>query len=252
MLTIALHSARINVHEMDLLNPFIPKDRNVDMDKKNESGPRSSVRVDMLFICLEAAKEFFDTFLSIPVAEYRRFSFTEWSRLIVATVVLYKLSLGSPRIPEWDVQIARSTVRLELYLESLCYRMQNISIASPGVPEGTDLFSIMKLIFENVKSTYERLKQLPQAVSASDDSKVHETSFPSKTQYLNRCPAFPYWGKQIHRDLSSELDGTDTGNGDAFPGDPFVGAELSNDHDFWSDMMAEAAYGPGSAVAPNF
>jgi hypothetical protein len=110
----------------------------------------------------------------------------------------------------------------------------------------------MNMIFENVKSTYERLKQLPQEASANDHSKVHETTFPPKASYLNRCPAFPYWGKQIHRDHSSEFEAAGTGNEDAFPGDPFVGAELSNDHDFWSEMMAEAAYGPGGGVNPTF
>jgi hypothetical protein len=252
MLNVSRHFAKICVHEMDLLNPFVPKNKSFEVDQSGESPVRSSIRVDILFICLEATKEFFDTFLCIPATEYRRLSFVEWSRLIVTTVALYKLSLGSPRIPEWDVQIARNTVRLEIYLEALCYRIQSISIASPSVPEGTDLFSILRQIFDNVRTTYERLRQLPQSVSASDDSKVHETSFPAKPTYQNRCPAFPYWGKSVHQESTTSTsditsDGTSVADVEVFAEDPFVGADLTSDHDFWSEMMAEAAYGPNWA-----
>jgi hypothetical protein len=126
--------------------------------------------------------------------------------------------------------------------------MHSVSRSDPASLEKTDLFSMMGPIFENVKWTYDRLKQLPQSQSANDTNPVHATSFqntsvsaasPLKT-YQHRCPAFPFWKSQrADMGLFQEVEGLASGDtpvGTAVS-DTFDGYNLVGDHDFWADTM---------------
>lgn len=243
--------------EMDIFNPFVPACKKQNRIPSSEVlAEISPVRLNILFACLSAAQSFFSSFLSIPASSYRLLSIVDWSRLIYATVIIYKLSLGSPRIPEWDVQAARTTANLECYLETLCQRMQSISSTGPGVPEGADLFSIMKLIFDNVKSTYVRLRDDPRYANPREheDENVHETSFPTKKPLhggrrypASRCPAFPYLNKQGQKSPADGQDQHGESLEELLGADPFAtGAEFPDGYDCWTQMMADtAAFGAG-------
>lgn len=175
-LSLATQFATSHAHEMDHLNPCLSNKHFIPGDLKDWASNMSSQH-DVLMVCLDAATAFIETFLSLPLTEYPKLSVLQWWGLICNTAFLYRLSLGTPKLRQWNVAIARDAARLELYLELLCYRMQCITGSTSEVAIGRDLFSLMCPIFSNVKSTYERLKKLPQSSSAIDEQPVHAKAF---------------------------------------------------------------------------
>jgi hypothetical protein len=247
----ACHFATMHAHEMDLINPL---NNTVHMHEKMTSSTLGSfssrIRLDVLLICLEATKRFCEGFLALPPEGYRQMSFVQWSGLIYATVILYKLSVGLQKVPEWDASVARSAISIEDFVETLRTRMDSVSDADPASPK-TSLFCMMGSILENVGRTYDRLKRLPQSQSASDTNPVHATSFPAvppsavppvkKAQH--RCPAFPFW-KGRGPDMFDGVEGF-VGSSSDFANtairDAFTGFDLEGDHDLWAETMPEAA-----------
>lgn len=112
--------------------------------------------LDTLFTCLESGKAFLNKILSMPVTRYRYISFIHWMRLPYVLVIISKLSFPSPQhtASQWDTQKAQDHVRLDLYLESLCYRMQSITSSLPNTEP--DFFSTLKLILEKTRYWYMR------------------------------------------------------------------------------------------------
>jgi hypothetical protein len=200
----ACHLARMYVHEMALISPFNKTYGAASMTMSTSESYRSSIRLDVLLVCLEATKQLCEVVLALPAREYRHISLVQWDSIIYATVLLYKFSIGLSEVPEWDVRVARSALSIEMFLETLWSRLDSISPACEATLEMTDLFSMMGPILENVKRTYDRLKQIPQSQSANDTSLVHATSFSNATvasnsplkTYQHRCPAFPFWKHQ--------------------------------------------------------
>jgi hypothetical protein len=263
IIEMACHFAGIHAHEMNLINPFTKKMSGaVATTSSTSESFVSSIRLDVLLVCLDATTRFCEGFLALPAGEYRHMSFIQWSGLIYATVVLYKFSLGLPQIPEWDVGVARSAINIEAFLETLYARMHSVSPPDSANLEKADLFSMMGPIFENVKRTYDRLKQLPQSQSANDTNPVHATSFqnasasaasPLKT-YQHRCPAFPFWKSQdTDMSLFRGVEGFPGGDTfvDTAVSDTFGGYNLVGDHDFWAETMPEAAPLPGGWTFPS-
>lgn len=177
---------------MDILGKnLVNKERQGDENMPNQ--------LDVMMGCLDSAKCYVESFLSCPLSEYPKLAVAQWWGLIGAVYILYVLSIGTPQLPLWDVCVTRDKVRLEIYLDLLCYRMQSITGSTTEAPAGRDLFSLMCPIFANVKTSYERLKKLPQTASSVDNGPVHGTSFEGEVKPCNkrvkpgRCPAFPYW-----------------------------------------------------------
>jgi hypothetical protein len=263
IIEMACHFANIYAHEMNLVNPFTKKaPEAVTTTSSTSELFISSIRLDVLLACLDATKRFCEGFLTLPTQEYRHMSFIQWSGLIYAIVVLYKFSLGLPQVPEWDVSVARSAINIEMFLETLYARMHSVSESDPTNLEKTDLFSMMGLILENVKQTYDRLKQLPQSQSANDTNPVHATSFQNTSArtgspvkiYQHRCPAFQFWKNQsTDRSIFQEIEGFPSGNTsvDATVSDTFGGYNLIGDNDFWADTIPEVASLPGGWSFPS-
>jgi hypothetical protein len=210
VIDLAILFTGVYVHEMDLLNPFRPPNNpgNVNLVVENHHSDPS--KCEVLLTCLGASQQYLQRFLDLPWDLYSRVSCAQWSALAYSTVIMYRLSLGVSHIPEWNTQAARNC-RLEDSLASLCDKMQHITQTRRQTPESKlqqgDLYSVTGLVFENVKSSYERLKDVPQEMSISDDQPVHTTSFPKPVtaDYRppqpprvsvppSRCPAFQWWG----------------------------------------------------------
>ena len=234
------HAVNIDVHEMGLLycSSAIRRTSNSTLAAGCSQTHKSFICLNILFTCLEATKSYFESFLSLPVQHYRYISYIELGRLIFATFVLYKLCLGPSTVPEWDVHVARKTANIEIYLESLCYRLQHINVGNPKDPQKVDLFSLLKLIFENVKMTYQRLKVREEPIEGIDDTAPH-LSFvrapkaPTRPKRLF-CPAFPYWKPKPSEGLGNSGD-------DFFGNSCDIGnMELPEDPNFWNSIMNDA------------
>jgi len=250
IIQMASQFASIHVHQMDLINPFAKKADGVESKMASKPGSfSSSIRLDILLVCLDATKRLCEGFVALPTEEYRHISFGQWSAVIYATVVLYKFSIGLPQVPEWDVSVARNALSIEMFLRTLYSRMYSISGSDPVHVGKKDLFSMMGPIYENVKQTYDRLKQLPQSESAKDTNPVHATCFsdtvsiaaPIQT-FQHRCPAFPFWKSQSSDvSLFDGVEGLPVGHlpvntaiGDTLSGFDFVGED-----EFWGATMPE-------------
>ena len=186
---------------MDLINPFADKTLSRQQDVINPSGAslNAQVRHEILVLCLKSTKDFFESFMTIPASEYNLISFVQWNALIFATMVLYRLSLGLASIPEWNPEIARSSVPLETYLDHCC-QLMSAATSTNELDDGkrrNDLFSLMAPIWNNVRDTYLRLRDLPWDEAVADQGKVHATNFPSHhTSVPRRCPALALWSRK--------------------------------------------------------
>lgn len=129
--------------------------------------------LDTLLTCLESGKAFLDKILSMPVTRYRHISFIQWMRLPYVLVIVSKLSFPSPQhtASQWDTQKAQDRVRLDLYLESLCYRMQSITSSLPDAEP--DFFATLKLILEKTRRWYMRKTH---SATAEDDGEAAATT----------------------------------------------------------------------------
>ncbi|KFZ01378.1 hypothetical protein V500_00788 [Pseudogymnoascus sp. VKM F-4518 (FW-2643)] len=193
--SLASHLATSHAYEMGILSKnMVNKER-----RGCDNAASTPSQLDVLMACLDSAKCYVETFLSFPLSEYPKLAVPQWWGLVGSVYILYVLSIGTPQVPLWDVCVAKDKVRLEIYLDLLCYRMQSITGSTTEAPAGRDLFSLMGPIFANVKASYERLKKLPQTTSSADKEPVHGTAFESESKPCNkrikpgRCPAFPFW-----------------------------------------------------------
>lgn len=225
------HLINVSVHEMGLL--YCMSWRESHPVATPQPSFAASIRLNILFSCLEASKSYFECLLSLPAAEYRNFSFVEWGRLVYATFVLYKLSIGPSAIPEWDVQVARNTAKLEIYLESLCYRLQCLTPSKTINPQKSDLFSMYKMIFENVRSTYLHLKDQPPGNLEEVQPHVSFSTPDNHAPKLQRgpCPAFPYMRMDAFKGTSDFTS--------LFEISADMNTEIPDDHEFWNGMMAD-------------
>ena len=229
--------------EMDTINPCLQ-----NIPRSLEASPASQVPV--LKVCLEASKSFVETFLSFPLSEYSKLSGSQWWGLVSNVVILYRLAIGTPQLPHWDVNIAREKFKLEIYLELLSYRVQGATECAVEAPRGRDMFSLMGAILANVKDTYERLKKLPQAASSMDGERVHGMALDefreksgdaqAASLYKRRCPAFSFRTNQwkvrspsptTHDDLCALFDSIEP--------DSLVDIDSIQDDGTWLDAMPE-------------
>lgn len=193
---LACEIAVMHVYEMDLVNVFASRTRRTTDSLKHSTRSSSTSRIplEVLFLCLKSAGQLAQNFLSTPVSEYGSLSYMQWSCIIYAITIIYRLTVGIPQLRDWDVRVARTTIDFDSILDALCSRFDGISRCDHAALENGDLFSMMGSIFENVKQTYGRLQQLPQDDSADDTGQVHATSFvPSTLKYRHPCPAFQTW-----------------------------------------------------------
>ena len=77
--------------------------------------------------CFDATKKYFETFTSAPISEYYNMSFAEWARLIQVLKVMSRLCFPIIGAPEWDDEKARKEARFGMIMESILYRMQELT-----------------------------------------------------------------------------------------------------------------------------
>nr|POF21848.1 hypothetical protein CFP56_72632 [Quercus suber] len=104
---------------------------------------------------LEAGKAFLDTLVSVPTAEFFVISLAEWTHLPRVTMDIAKLSTHDTKHPAaWSVDSARDRAQLNLYLDSFCYRMQNLTTCAPPTQPTPDYWLVMKNIMHSASDWY--------------------------------------------------------------------------------------------------
>lgn len=122
------------------------------------SGPSSTdtFHLDLLLSCLKAAKAYLDTLLDMSATLYRLLSFVEWMRLPRVLAIICKLCIPSNNYTDihWDCHTAQERVRVDLYLESLCYRMQSLTTFDNTSQPLPDFWILLKTLLERIRSWY--------------------------------------------------------------------------------------------------
>ncbi|KAF2265012.1 hypothetical protein CC78DRAFT_210696 [Lojkania enalia] len=165
----------------------------------------SSAQINALLSALEAGKCFFDRLLEIPVSEYHLVSFSEWMRLPFVIITISKLCIPNEtyKTLQWDPKIAQERVRLELYLESLCYRMQGLATFDKVKQPHPDYWTAMKMIMDLTRAWYCRRIQ-----EKNDSSARSGQALPTPDTLRNF--------NQNVAESSSELDSTTSVNGNIY------------------------------------
>jgi hypothetical protein len=115
-----------------------------------------TARLNALLATLEACKRFFDTLLACPMANYHILAFSEWFRIPVVVITLARLCIPSDAhaAAQWDVKMAHERGRLDLYLESLCYRMKGLSTYKRTQSFHHDFYWALEMIMGTTKNWF--------------------------------------------------------------------------------------------------
>jgi hypothetical protein len=136
------------------------------------------------------------------------------------------LCFNVPDIPEWDAAAARQQSHFGVYLESICYRMQQLLVQG-SIDEGSmggeslsaeahpNSFQMFKSVLEVVKNVYERLvgNAAAEALEMSAGGMSTPSSFTLSGGPLS-CPVLngaiketEYWHMLQDSDFMDLLDG---------------------------------------------
>jgi hypothetical protein len=125
---------------------------------EESSSTADSTQLNALLSTLEAGKRFLDALLSYPMDEYHLISFSEWMRLptVIMTVARLCMPTNANITSGWDFKTAQERVRLDLCLEALCYRMQQLSTYDKTKKSHPDFWFAMRFINDLTKNWYMR------------------------------------------------------------------------------------------------
>ena len=135
--------------------------------------PTDTLHLDHLHSCLQSAKAYLDAIIAMSVLHYCHLSFAEWMRLPRVLAIICKLCIPSNYHTEihWDYHMAQERVRVDLYLESLCYRMQSLTMCDRTSQRLGDFWSLLKTLLERVRSWYtHRIQLSPEEVPTAKDT----------------------------------------------------------------------------------
>ena len=135
----------------------------------------SAFWLDHNLSCLQAGKAYLDAILAIPAMHYRLLSFVEWMRLLRVVAIICKLCIPSNHYTDihWDHRMAQERVRVDLYLESLCYRVQSLTMFDKRSQRLGDIWILLKGLLERIRSWYTgRIRLSPEEVATAKDTDV--------------------------------------------------------------------------------
>ncbi|KAL5376820.1 hypothetical protein DPSP01_010231 [Paraphaeosphaeria sporulosa] len=122
----------------------------------NQDYIADATRLNALLATLEACKRYLDTLISCPMSNYHILAFAEWFRIPLVVITLARLCIPSDAhaAAQWDVKAAHERGRLDLYLESLCYRMKNLSTFKRTQSFHHDFYWSLEMIMDLTKSWF--------------------------------------------------------------------------------------------------
>ena len=105
-------------------------------------GGRGNQRLDSLYACLHATKNWFDLFLSLSPASYVGLTMPIFTQMAFCILALYRLATFDD--PVWDRGLVRDTADLSLILGQIIEKSSQVKAAvnlDPGTSEDKDMFS---------------------------------------------------------------------------------------------------------------
>ena len=103
---------------------------------------RGNQRLDSLYTCLHATKNWFDIFLSLSPASYVGFTMPIFTQMAFCILALFRLSTFDD--PVWDRGLVRETADLSLILGQIVEKNSQVKAMAkldPDTSEDKDLFS---------------------------------------------------------------------------------------------------------------
>jgi hypothetical protein len=107
--------------------------------------------------CFQDTRSVFEGFIALPIAEYRNFSIVEWSRLIQTVVNLFTLCSTISKVPDLDPSVRHQSALFGIYLESLCYRMDELTNVGKSTQAAPDVFCMFKSVLRIVRDMYDEM-----------------------------------------------------------------------------------------------
>ena len=111
--------------------------------------------------------------------------------------VLYRLSVGLPEVPQWDVEIAQQTVDLQAYIDKLLSHLQVIKPLPDRQIPNKSLFSRLPEIMGSVRTTYALAKENLAQVRDSRHAHHELKAFNNTASSVRRCPAVRYSSRHV-------------------------------------------------------
>ncbi|RDW83663.1 Zn(II)2Cys6 transcription factor [Aspergillus mulundensis] len=225
-------AAKIRIYEMGLVYRYGQRKRAPANVSTQPTAPARSTVNHNLIQSLICAKEYLDAFLVMTQREYNKLPLSAWYQLILAIIVLYRLSVGLPDYPNWDREIAQDTVKLETYLDMLSQRLRptEFQVGTGARAESNKcLFIMFPDMVESVKVSYmaARAQPIPDNYeTAAHEAFVSGDTMPSARKH--RCP-----GMRNLRRLTGETTEEDTLLQSAIADEV---QQIENEK-FWNDLI---------------
>jgi hypothetical protein len=190
------YAAKIRIQEMGLV--YCYGRRRPPSPKTQEASTILSAHpmvINNLIKCLNSAKEYLDHFCALPASEHRTLPFSAWYQVIFTVFVLYRLSVGLPEVPQWDVEIAQQALDLRYYIDTLLSHLQEIKPLPDMRIATKSLFTRLPEIIGSVRTSYALAKENPAEVR--DSYRAHyelmsSNEASSSVRPLHRCPGMRY------------------------------------------------------------
>ncbi|PYH82741.1 hypothetical protein BO82DRAFT_61388 [Aspergillus uvarum CBS 121591] len=201
--------------------------------------------ISNLIECVSSAQGYLDIFCALPVAEQGSFPFSTWYQVVLVVFVLYRLSVGLPEVPQWNVDLARQTVDLQEYIGQLLSQFQAIKPLTDRQIPTKSLFARLPEIMESVRTSYTLATE--KGAQGGNSRHAHHELAPwnrsaSSTLGLHRCPAVRYSMRHVAaaHDVPSP------------PSAVATEVQRIEDEELWGDLFRMDTFSSMTGAPPNF
>ncbi|KXX76398.1 Glucose transport transcription regulator RGT1 [Madurella mycetomatis] len=182
----------------------------------------------------------YDCYFSLPSAEVNAFIIVEWSTLVLAVVLGFRMSFPLPFCPEWDDRSARELIRFPEYVDKLSRmgggdgggvtgeRVDGEGASSANsVPRSMDVLSASKIVLAMVKTKYWKRAAkldggLPLAAQRWEEGQTAMSGTPAATAMHSR---------------SSRRASNATGMVRPYDGCPMMDNSMEQYYPYWDDRF---------------
>jgi hypothetical protein len=184
---------RILISEMGLLYHFrVSDEATISLTQYPALG-------DNLLACVDAIKDYLDILLAMEGSQWNYLPCEEWSRLIIACFILYKLSVGPREVSGWDVTVCRGRVDFARYLEAIadqiCNSRQSLETSEKPIES---MYFVLPDILRSARASFVIARDTPHLFQPghrvhADLSKETVRAEFDRPKIQRRCPVTSLW-----------------------------------------------------------